>query len=107
MDPAVSTPGPAEAAPEPSTQTGTGTYGYQSGTESSVRPPRAEPDADASLEPRQIAFANGASPICDATAPGGSGAASPEPERRWCGDGFYTRREFDEFFGDKELATAQ
>jgi len=27
-------------------------------------------------------------------------------ERRWCGDGHYTRREFDEYFADAEAADA-
>ena len=108
MDLAVSTPGPAAAAPEPDTATGTDTFGYQSSTESpGFDSSRAAPVASAGLAPRQIAFANGASPNRDATAPGGGGAAPPEPERRWCGDGFYTRREFDEFFGDDELSATQ
>ena len=96
MDLAVSTPDPAGAAPEPSTPAGTVAYGYQSSTDSPAPTSvRAAPAASAGLTPRHFRFADGASPIRDATAPGGGGAASPEPERRWYGDGYYTRREFE------------
>ena len=108
MDLAVSTPDPAGAAPEPSTPAGTVAYGYQSSTDSPAPTSvRAAPAASAGLTPRHFRFADGASPIRDAIAPGDGGAASPEPERRWCGDGFCTRREFDDFFGEAAQSEAR
>ena len=63
--------------------------------------PRPAAATQSPMAPRRLVAAEQGDP-----AAGGVGAAPSPPaqERRWCGDGFYTQREFADYFADDEAA---
>ena len=96
------TPAPAGAAPDLGTASDTGpAIGSDFRTGSA---PRADPPASG-VAPRHIAFGNGDGRDSDASGDGGPATPGP-PERRWYGDGYYTRREFAAYFADVDAEAA-
>ena len=86
MDPSPATPAPAGAAFGTAYGSGTATADLVSGN---GRDASAAAWLDR-LAPRHIAFGEGAARNRGADAPSDGGA-----ERRWCGDAYYTRKEFE------------